>query len=75
MPSGRDIHSPKVYIPPNLDEDTLARMRAPPENIIIGSAMENDSSNDSGEEEKRQSNVPGAFPGSSVAKANDNTYY
>ncbi|WEW58629.1 hypothetical protein PRK78_004097 [Emydomyces testavorans] len=32
LPSGRDIHSPPgPYVPPLLDSDHLARMRAPPE--------------------------------------------
>ncbi|GAB7365924.1 hypothetical protein MBLNU230_g7252t1 [Neophaeotheca triangularis] len=31
MPSGREYHSPAAWVPPQLDEGTLAAMRAPPE--------------------------------------------
>ena len=75
MPSGRDIHSTKRYVPPSLDEDILAHMRAPPDNTHFENAMDNDSSDDSGQEGKRQSEPPGAFPGSSAVGSNSNAYY
>lgn len=70
MPSGRDIHSAKPFVPPLLDEDTLARMRAPPD---ADETIDNESSSDEGE--KAQGYPPGAFPGSSSTAINDDSYY
>ena len=69
MPSGRDIYSSKPFVPPSLDDDTLARMRAPPD---VDEMVDNESSSDEGE--KAQGGLPGAFPGSSSTASND-TYY
>ncbi|MCJ1474269.1 hypothetical protein MMC13_002927 [Lambiella insularis] len=67
MPSGREIHSPKVYIRPNLDPDTLASMRAPPDRDkdTLGSSSESDGSRG---EISNTGAVPGAFPDTSSAK-------
>lgn len=74
MPLGRDIHSTKSYIPPSLDEDSLARMRAPPDYDLHSNSAMNDSSSDSENEGKRQSGLPGTFPGSS-ATSKDAEYF
>lgn len=69
MPSGRDIHSAKPFVPLSLDDETLARMRAPPD---VDEMVGNESSSD--EDEKAQGGLPGAFPGSS-STASNNSYY
>lgn len=71
MPSGRDIHLTKPFVPPSLGEDTLARMRAPPSVDELGD--DDDSSSDEGD--KAQSELPGAFPGSTSTTSNGNVYY
>ena len=71
MPSGRDIHSTKLFTPPSLEEDTLTRMRAPPDADEIGA--DDDSGSD--EADTAQGDVPGAFPGSLSTASNDNSYY
>lgn len=71
MPSGRDIHSTKPFVPPSLGEDTLARMRAPPSVGEMGD--ESGSSSDEGGE--AHSDLPGTFPGSTSTPSNDNSYY
>ena len=75
MPSGRDIHLAKQYQPPNLDEDTLANLRAPPSDIHQAESVEDDDSSSSEAEEKGRNELPGTFPGSSVRGSNDNAYY
>lgn len=73
MPLGRDMYTMKPFVPPTLDEDTLSRMRAPPDREgLIGEGA--DSSSDEGDK-KQQSSLPGAFPGTSVADSNDQSYY
>ena len=71
MPSGRDIHSAKLFTAPSLDLDALSRMRAPPD----ADAMDADDDSGSEEGEKSQASLPGAFPGSSSTTSNDNSYY
>lgn len=73
MPSGREIHTPKPYIPPSLDEDNLARMRAPvqPGDPVFGA--DGDDSSDEGDESGKV--IPGAFPAARTAYASDGTYY
>ncbi|MCJ1395705.1 hypothetical protein MMC18_008591 [Xylographa bjoerkii] len=61
LSSGRNVHIPKAYIPPSLDADTLARMRAPPENGDDATTLVGDSDDSEGET-PRGSAVPGAFP-------------
>lgn len=78
MPSGRDIHLTKPYIPRNLDEETLASMRALPDPQQLERSALNDSSSDSDDEgakRKMPSAFPGAFPGSSSTASNRNDYY
>lgn len=70
MPLGRDIHSAKPFVPPSLDDNTLARMRAPPD---VDEMVVSDSNSDEGE--KAQGGLPGAFPGSSSTASNDDSYY
>ncbi|MCJ1315519.1 hypothetical protein MMC15_000839 [Xylographa vitiligo] len=68
LSSGRNIHTPKMYLPPSLDADTLARMRAPPESGDEATTLVGDS-DDSEDENPHDGAVPGAFPsatGSSV---------
>ena len=75
MPSGREIHTPKPYIPPSLDEDVLVRMRAPPdgsENALFGG--DGDSSSEEGDVERRE--LPGAFPpGPAYGGRGESAYY
>ncbi|CAG8975527.1 hypothetical protein HYALB_00012242 [Hymenoscyphus albidus] len=57
MPSGREIHSMKPFVPPTLDLSVLEAMRAPPDRVDdYGSAEDSD------EEGGGQTPV-GAFPG------------
>ena len=71
MPSGRDIHSTKLFTAPSLDPDVLTRMRAPPD------PDEKDADDDSSSDEVDKAPVgpPGAFPGSSSTASNGNSYY
>ena len=55
MPSGREIHSLKPWIPPELDPAVLERMRAPPDR------SDDFDTNSSGDEEAPD--PVGAFPG------------
>ncbi|GAB7342507.1 hypothetical protein MBLNU457_g0698t2 [Dothideomycetes sp. NU457] len=48
MPSGREYHTPKPYIPPTLDAGELARMRAPPDPEQSAFAGDEDDSGDEG---------------------------
>lgn len=73
MPSGRDIHSLKAFVPPELDEETLIRMRAPPDRNAENAAAANDDSSD--EEGGASRAPPGAFPGASGGVLNDDPYY
>lgn len=72
LPSGRDLHTTKPFVPPSLGEDTLARMRAPPD---VGEPGEDDDDGSSDEDDKGQSDLPGAFPGSSSTSSSHNLYY
>ena len=72
MPSGRDIHSSKPYMPPALDAETLAQMRAPLDRFE-DSGAEGPSSSDE-ERDKQQDTLPGAFPKSSE-QASGESYY
>jgi len=62
IPSGRDIHQPPApYKPPSLEEDQLARMRAPPdENQLHFGSDPDDSDEDALPAEGR--GPPGGFP-------------
>lgn len=74
MPSGRDIHSTKLYKPPVLDADTLAQMRAPPNKDDNAFAGNDSSSSDDDEDLPRPAQLPGTFPGGAKATANDSYY-
>ena len=63
MPSGREIHTPQLYSPPSLDEDALAKMRAPVDRDAEDAQEEDDESSD----DERPSELPGTFPASSSA--------
>ena len=71
MPSGREIHAPKQYIPPDLDEVLLIRLRAPPDGDDRVLSTDSDNSEDEAKESK--ANPPGAFHRSSVA--GEGSYY
>lgn len=67
MPSGRDVHTPKPYVPPSLDEDILIRMRAPPDHEDeLQKAGDASSSDEEGRSKSSQDPV-GAFPGTREA--------
>lgn len=74
MPSGREVYQIKPYVPPTLDEDTLASLRALPDSSLEGNML-GDDDNSSDEEVKGGSRLPGAFPGSSATTTQDNVYY
>lgn len=71
MPLGRDIHSAKPFVPPSLDDDALAHMRAPPDVDEVG----NDDESNSDEGQNDRGGLPGAFPGSSSTALTDDSYY
>ena len=67
MPSGREYHTPKHYVPPTLDQHVLAQMRAP---VDEGRHVYRGTEADSGDEQdvigdNVVASVPGAFPGAS----------
>ena len=73
MPSGRDVHSEKAFSPPTLDEESLARMRAP---LGRDAEIDVDANGDSSDDEvEARIAPPGTFPGSSGSTSNDNAYY
>ena len=71
-PSGRDIYSTKSFLPPNLDEEVLARMRAPPEVDESVNIADDDSS---GEEGKGKKEPPGSFSGDPTSEPSGDPYY
>ncbi len=74
MPSGRDIHLPKPFVPPSLDEVALNEMRSAPTRDDTHSFSEGD--DDSDEEDDRKDEIPpGAFPGASFVDSHDSSYY
>ncbi|RFU29195.1 hypothetical protein B7463_g7126, partial [Scytalidium lignicola] len=56
MPSGREIHSIKTFVPPDLDSHILQTLRAPPD-------RSDDFEKDSSDEEGAALDPVGAFPG------------
>lgn len=68
MPSGREIHSLKPYVPPALEASVLEGMRAPP------SSVDNYGEDASSDEEVAQDPV-GAFPGTRTDYAGSGSYY
>lgn len=72
MPSGREYHSPKQYVPPLLDAGMLAAMRAPPnprQNAFRGNE------DDSGDEGGISTDPVGAFPGTGQRYGDSGSYY
>jgi len=72
MPSGREYHTAKSYVPPTLDSGELARMRAPPDpshNAFTGDE------DDSGDEGGFRGDPVGAFPGTAQQYEPSTTYY
>ena len=72
MPSGREYHTPKMYIAPALDEDVMARMRAPPD---PNDAAFESGEEDSGDESQNKSSPVGAFPGTKREYSAGSDYY
>ncbi|KAF2808613.1 pH-response regulator protein palC [Mytilinidion resinicola] len=72
MPSGREYHTPKLYITPSLDEDVISPMRAPPDPSESGFKGDEDDSND---EDENKSSPVGAFPGTKGEYSGGTTYY
>ncbi|KAF2400351.1 hypothetical protein EJ06DRAFT_494057 [Trichodelitschia bisporula] len=64
MPSGREYHTPRAYVPPHLDAGAVARMRAPPDaNEVRGFQGGGDESDSEGEgyESAQGVSAPGAY--------------
>ncbi len=78
MPSGREIHSPKPFVVPTLDEDVLSRMRAPPspnEALYRGDVTDSEEDEDLGYQKDTVPSV-GAFPGAQAElRTSENAYY
>jgi hypothetical protein len=72
MPSGREYHTPQEYILPELSEDVLAKMRAPPDPGDL--SLYKDDNDDSGSEEEQPDPV-GAFPGTGSEYPTSKTPY
>jgi hypothetical protein len=62
MPSGREYHTPKSFVPPTLDEESIVRMRAPPDPAESAFKGEEEDSDD--EDARGPLDAPGAFPAS-----------
>ena len=74
MPSGREYHTPKAFAGPTLDEDSIIRMRAPPDPSDAAFAGDEDDSAD--EEQREAATAPvGAFPGTQGGYAAGSNYY
>lgn len=76
MPSGREYHTPEVWVPPVLDAGTLTQMRAPPQPTQEAFRGEEDDSG--GEDELGTAEPVGAFPGTAGEygrSATSNNYY
>ena len=71
LPSGREYHRPQDYIPPTLDEDALARMRAPPDPTETAAFRNEDDSASEGED----GDPVGAFPGTKQDYSTSSNYY
>jgi hypothetical protein len=74
MPSGREYHQRQDYQKPMLEEDALARMRAPPD--PVDSSRYRDPTQDSDSEDEDEDPV-GAFPGTrnDYTPSSSSTYY
>jgi hypothetical protein len=71
MPSGREYHTPKPYEVPTLDEEVIARMRAPPDPRDL---KYNEADDDSNPEIDAAEPV-GAFPGTREQYSGTGSYY
>ncbi|KAL8721467.1 MAG: hypothetical protein Q9181_007698, partial [Wetmoreana brouardii] len=74
MPSGREMHSSKSYVPPELDADVLEKLRAPP-NLKDERVLMDDDENSSDEEVSTENGLPGAFPSTSASGHTASEYY
>jgi hypothetical protein len=79
MPSGREYHTPKPYVPPQLDANLLLGLRAPldPQQRAFG-GNEDDSGDEGDGVPGSGVVVPGAFPGvggATVGGGSGNAYY
>jgi hypothetical protein len=72
MPSGREIHSVKPFVPPELDVRTLEGMRGPPSPSLVAAGEGGDSSDEGG---GLSINPIGAFPGTKGDYAGSGSYY
>lgn len=76
MPSGREYHTPEVWVPAVLDAATLAQMRAPPQ---PSQGVFRGDEEDSGDEDDQGAAGPvGSFPGTAGEygrSATSNSYY
>ena len=74
MPSGRDVHTPKTYVPTSLAEDILIKMRAPPDEEELTADASRGS--DSEDEDRKAQDPVGAFPGTKGQyTGGDSSYY
>lgn len=69
MPSGREIHSLKPYVPPALESSVLESMHAPP---VSADNYGDDASSD---DEPVAQDPVGAFPGTRADYAGSGSYY
>lgn len=68
MPSGREIHSMKPFIPPVLEAYVLENMRAPPDRA-------DDYGDASSDEDSEKQEPVGAFPGTKDDYSSSRSYY
>lgn len=69
MPSGREVHSLKPYVPPTLDSSVLESMRLPP------SSVDNYGRASSSSDEDVARDPVGAFPGTRGDYSGSGSYY
>lgn len=69
MPSGREVHSIKPYVPPALDHSVLEAMRAPPDRA------DDYGDSESSDDEEEISDPVGAFPGTKGEYSGSGNYY
>jgi hypothetical protein len=73
MPSGREIHSLKPFIPPVLEASVLEGMRAPPDR---SDDYDSGSSDEDGDAQDPVGAFPGEFPGAKdYSGAGSSNYY
>lgn len=70
MPSGREYHTPKMFVVPALEEDAIIRMRAPPDPGDVFEGEEEDSA----DEDERAPRPAGAFPGAEAGYPSSKYY-